>query len=163
MEFTDAEQQPSLLSKGFEYATFATEKFEYDDYITKQSVVLSSELHINEYEVLLILNFVPEIMQQYRNLPQSKFIPTPQPVTSSSSLQSAPFFHYYQDYNAEWERVRFGIRLPNIYIQKFRANFEKFLMKDLGFNHMERNYQSLTFLVNYVNSFLPTYPSLAVN
>ena len=52
------------LSKGFEYATFSIKKFEYDDYITKQSFDLSSELHINKYEMLFKLNYVPEIMEQ---------------------------------------------------------------------------------------------------
>ena len=36
------------FSKGFEYATFSIKKFKYDDYITKQSFDLSSELHINK-------------------------------------------------------------------------------------------------------------------
>ena len=102
------------FSKGFDYATFSKKKFEYGDYITKQSFDLSTELHINKYEMLFILNSVPEIMEQYRNLSQSNYIPIPEPVTSTSSLQIAQFFHYYKDYNAEGVRVLFGIRLPNI-------------------------------------------------
>ena len=151
------------FSKGFEYATFSIKKFEYDDYITKQSFDLSPELHINKYEMLFILNSVPEIMEQYRNLSQSNYILIPEPVTITSSLQSALFFHYYKDYNAEGVRLRFGIRLPNIYIQKFSSKFGTFSEIDLRFNEMERIYQSLTFLINYVNSFALTYPSLAVN
>ena len=145
------------FSKGLEYATFSIKKFEYDDYITKQSFDLSSELHINKYEMLFILNSVPEIMEQYRNLSQSNYIPIPEPVTFTSFLQSALFFHYYKDYNAE------GVRLPNIYKQKFSSKFGTFSEIDLRFNEMERIYQSLTFLINYVNSFPLTYPSLAVN
>ena len=144
------------FSKGFEYATFSIKKFENDDYITKQSFDLSSELHINKYEMLFILSSVPEIIEQYRNLSQSNYIPIPEPVTFSSSLQSSLFFHYYKDYNAEGVRVRFEIRLLNTYIQKFSSKFGKF-------SEMERNYQSLTFLANYVNSFPLTYPSLAAN
>ena len=149
--------------KGFEYATFSIKKFEYDDYITKQSFDLSSELHINKYEMLFILNSVPEIMVQYRNLTQANYIPIPEPVTIISSLQSALFFHYYKDYNAEGIRIQLGIRLPNNYILKFSSKFGEFSEIDLRFNEMERIYQSLTFLVNYVNSFPLTYPSLAVN
>ena len=151
------------FSKGFEYATFSVEKFEYDDYITKQSFDLSSELHINKYEMLFILNSVPTIMEQYRNLTQANYIPIPEPVTITSSLQSALFFHYYKDYNAEGVKVRFGIRLFNIYIQKFSSNIGSFSKINLRFNEMERIYQSLTFLVNYVNSFCLTYPPLVVN
>ena len=81
------------LGKGFEHAAFSIKKFEYDDYITKQSFDLSSEIHINKYEMLFILNSVPEIMEQYRNLSQSNYIPIPEPVTITSSLQSALFFH----------------------------------------------------------------------
>ena len=51
------------LSKGFEHATFSIKKFEFDDNITKQSFDLSSELHINKYEMLFILNSVPEIIE----------------------------------------------------------------------------------------------------
>ena len=51
------------FSKGFEYATFSIKKFEYDDYITKQSFDLSSALHINKYEMLFTLNYVPEILE----------------------------------------------------------------------------------------------------
>ena len=77
----DLNMQPSL-----------SKKFEYDDYTTKQSFDISSELHINKYEMLFILNSVPEIMEQYRNLTQSKYIPIPEPVKITSSLQSALVF-----------------------------------------------------------------------
>ena len=49
-----------IFSKGFDYATFSNKKIKYDDYITKQSFDLSSELHINKYEFLFILNSVPQ-------------------------------------------------------------------------------------------------------
>ena len=101
--------------------------------------------------MLFILNSVPEIMEQYRHLSQSNYIPIPEPITITSPLQSALFFHYYKDYNAEGVRVRFGIRLPNIYIKKFSSKFKKFSEVDLRFNEMERIYHSLNFLVNYVN------------
>ena len=149
--------------KGFEYATFSVRKFEYDDYITKQSFDLSSEIHINKYEMLFILNSVPELMEQYRNLTQPHYIPIPEPVTITSSLQSSLIFHYYKDFNAEGVRVRFGIRLPNIYKHKLSSKFGAFSETDLRINEMERIYQSLTFLVNYVNSFPLTYLSLADN
>ena len=102
------------------------------------------------------LIFLPEIMERYRNLTQSNYLPIPEPVTITSSQQSALFFHYYREYNAEGLRVRFGIRLPNIYVQKFSSKFGNFSEIVLRFNEMERIYQSLTFLVNYVNSFLLT-------
>ena len=89
------------FSKRFEYATFSIKKFEYDDYITKKSFDLSSELHINRYEMPFILKSVPEIMEQYRNLTQSNYIPITEPVTITSSLQSALFFRYYKVYNAQ--------------------------------------------------------------
>ena len=63
------------VSKGFEYATFSIKKFEYDDYITKQSFDLSSELHINKCEMVSMLNSVPEMMEEYRDLSQSNYIP----------------------------------------------------------------------------------------
>ena len=80
------------FSKGFEYATISIKKFKYDDYITKQSFDLSSELHINKYEILFILNSVPEILEQYRNLAQANCIPIPDPIAITSSVQSALFF-----------------------------------------------------------------------
>ena len=89
------------FSKGFEYATFSVKKLEYDDYITKPSFDLSSELHINKYELLFILNSVSRIMKVCRVLSQLNYIPIPEPVTITSSLQSALFFPYYKDYNAE--------------------------------------------------------------
>ena len=84
--------------------------------------------------------FVPEIMEQYRNLSQSSLIQIPEPVTITSSLQSALFFHYYNGYNAEGVRLQFGIRLPNIAIQKFNSKLEKFSEIDLRFNEIERIY-----------------------
>ena len=76
------------------------------------------------------------IMEQYRNLTQANYIPIPEPVTITSSLQSALFFHYYKDYNAEGVKVRFGIRLFNIYIQKFSSKFGTFSEIDLRFNEI---------------------------
>ena len=78
-------------------------------------------------------------MEQYRNLTQSNYVPIPEPVKITSSLQSALFFHYYTDYNAEGVRVRFGVRLPNIYIQKFSSKNSEI---ELIFNEMERIYQA---------------------
>ena len=151
------------FSKRFEYAPFSIKKLEYDDYITKQSFDLSSELHINKYEMLFILNSLPEIMEQYRNQTQFNYIPIPEQVTITSFLQSALFFHYYKDYNAEGVRVQFVIRLHKIYIQKFSSKFGAFSEIDLRFNEFERIYQTWTFFVDYVNSFPLTYPSLAVS
>ena len=91
--------------------------------------------------MLFILNSVPEIREQDRNLSQSNYIPIPEPVTITYYFISAEC------------AVRFGIRLPNIYIQKFSSKFGTFSEIDLRFNEMERIYQKLTFLVNYVNLF----------
>ena len=102
------------FSKGFEYATFSIKKFKYDDYITKQSFDLSSELHINKYTILFILKSVPKILEQHRNLAQANCIPIPDPIAITSSVQSAVFFHYYTDYNYEGLKIRFGISLPNL-------------------------------------------------
>ena len=140
-------------SKGFEYATFSIEKFKYDDHITKQLFDLSSELHINKYEILFILNSVPENLEQYRKLAQANCIPIPDPIAITSSVQSALFFHFYADYNSEGVKIRFGIRLPKIYIHKFCSKNGILSEIDLKFNEVEQIYQSLTFLVNYVNSF----------
>ena len=106
--------------------------------------------------MFLILNSVPEIMEQYRNLSQSNYIAIPEPVTITSSLQSALFFHYFKNYNAQGVRARFGIRLPNIYIQKFTSKFETLSKIDLRFNEMVRIYQSLT---SSIYSLLPTTDS----
>ena len=88
--------------------------------------------------MLFILNSVPEIMEQYKNLTHSNYVPIPEPVTITSSLHGKLFFHYYKDYNADGVRVQFGIRLPNIYRRKCTEI-------DLRFNQMERIYQSLNF------------------
>ena len=89
------------FGKGLEKATFSIKKFKYDDKITKQSFDLSSELHVNKYEILFILNSVPEILKQYRNLAQGNCIPIHDPIAITSSVQRALFFHYYTDYNSE--------------------------------------------------------------
>ena len=81
----------------------------------KQSFDLSSELHINKYKFLYILNSVPEFLEQYRNLAQANCIPISDPIAITSSVQSALFFHYYTDYNSEGVKIRFGIRPSNIY------------------------------------------------
>ena len=39
--------------------------------------------------------------EQYRYVSQCSCVPIPEPETNASSLQSALFFHYYKDYNAE--------------------------------------------------------------
>ena len=75
------------------------------NYITKQSFDLSSELHLNKYENVLNLNSVTEILEQYRNLAQADCIPFPDPITITSSVQSALFFHYYTDYNSEGVKI----------------------------------------------------------
>ena len=117
------------FSKGFEHAIVSIKTFEYDDFISKQFFDLSSELHINKYEMLFIVSSVTEIMEQYRHISQSNYIPSPEPVTITSAL----FFHYYKDYNAEGVRVGFRIRLPNIYIKNFNCNFVTFFEIDLRF------------------------------
>ena len=114
---------------------------------------LSSELHVSKYELLFILNSVPDILEQYRNISQTNFVPLPEPITITSSLQSALYFHYYKDYNAVGVLIRFGIRLPNAYIQKFDSKNGTFSEIDLKLDEFEKIYQSLTFLVNYVTSF----------
>ena len=74
-------------------------------------------------------------------------------MTITSSLQSALYFQYYNDYSAVGVRIRFGIRLPNAYIQKFDSKNGTFFEIDLKFDESEKTYQSLTFLVKYVTSF----------
>ena len=137
------------FSKGLEYATFSIKEFEYEEFIANQSFDLSSELHVSKYELLFILNSVPDILEQYRNISQTNFVPLPEPIT----LQSALYFHYYNDYNAVGVLIRFGIRLPNAYIQKFDSKNGTFSEIDLKLHELEKIYQSLTFLVNYVTSF----------
>ena len=141
------------ISKGLEYAMFSIKKFEYEEFIAKQSFDLSSELHVSKYELLFILNSVPDILEQYRNISQTNFVPLPEPITITSSLQSALYFHYYHEYNAVGVLIRFGIRLPNAFIQKFDSNNGTFSEIDLKFDELEKIYQSLTFLVIYVTSF----------
>ena len=92
-----------------------------------------------------ILNFDPETMEQCIYISQSDYIQIPEPVTITSSVQSALFFRYYIEYNAEGVGVRFGIRLPNIYIQKLSSKCGTISEIDLRFNDMERIYQRLTF------------------
>ena len=103
--------------------------------------------------MLIILKSVPETMEQYRNLSQSTYILVSEPVTITSSLQSAFFFFHHKDYNAEGVRLELWIRLPKNYIQKFSFQFVTIYEFELRFNEMERIYQCLTFLVNKVNSF----------
>ena len=136
------------FSRGVEYATFSSKQFEYEEFIPKQCFDLSSELHLSKYELLFILNSVPDILEQYRNISQTYFVPLPDPATITSSLQSALYFHYYNDYNAVGLRIRFGIRLPSAYIQKFDSKIGMFSEIDLTFDELEKIYQSLTFLVN---------------
>ena len=148
------------FSKGFEYATFSNKKIEYEEFIAKQSVDLSSELHVSKHELLFILNSVPEILEQYRNITQPNFVPLPEPKTITSSLQSALYFHYYNDYNAVGLLIRFGIRLRNAYIQKFDFKNGTFSEIDLKLDELEKIYQSFEFLVNYVTSFQLKYTIL---
>ena len=135
------------FSKGLEYAAFSIKKFEYEEFIAKQSFDFSSELHVSKSEFLFILNSIPDILEQHRNISQINFVPLPEPIpiTKTSSLQSALYFHYYNDYNAVGVRIRFGIRLPNAYIQKLDSKNETFSEIDLKFDELEKIYQSLTF------------------
>ena len=82
--------------------------FEFEEFIAKQSFRLSSELHVSKYELLFILNSVPDILEQYRNFLQPNFIPLPDPITITSN---ALYFHYYNDYNVVGARIRFDIFL----------------------------------------------------
>ena len=104
-----------------------------------------SKLLINNYGMLFILNFVPEITEQYRNLSLSNDIPNPEPATITSSLQSALFFFYYKGYNAEGARVRIGKRSHNFYIPKFSSKSGTFSEIEMRFSEMERIYQSVNF------------------
>ena len=63
----------------------------------------------------------------------------------TSSLQSALYFHYYNDYNAVGVRIRFGIRLPNAYIQKFDSKNGTLSEIDLKFDELEKNLSKLDF------------------
>ena len=73
------------------------QNFVYDDYITKQSFDLSSQLRINQYEMHFVLDFVTDIMEKYKNSPQSAYMPIPEPITITSSQQSALFLLYSKD------------------------------------------------------------------
>ena len=102
--------------------------------------------------MILKLNSVPESVEQFnnlRNLFQSIYLPIPEPATITSSLQSALFVHYHQDCNAGGLRVRFGLRLLNLFMQTFSSQFVTISEIDLNFNVMARIYQRLTFLINY--------------
>ena len=83
------------FSKGFEYARFFIEKFEFEEFIAKKSFDLSSDLHVRKYE--FNLNSVRDILKQHRKISQTNFAPLPDPITISSSLQSALYFHYYNE------------------------------------------------------------------
>ena len=122
------------LSKGLEYAPFSIKKFEYEEFIAKQSLDFSSELHVSKYELLFILNSVPDILEQYRNISQTNFFPLPEPITINSLLQSVLYFHYYNDYNAVGVLIRFGISLPNAYKKKLDSKNGKFSEIDLKFD-----------------------------
>ena len=87
---------------------------------------LSSEMHVSKYELLFILNCVSVILEQYRIFLQTNFVALLDPIKLTSSLQSALYFHYYNDYNVVGVRIRFGIRLPNAYIQKIDSKNETF-------------------------------------
>ena len=78
------------FSKYLEYATFTVKKFENESFTEKHSFDLSSELHVNKYELLFILNSVSDILEQYRNI--SQFFPLPDSITIFSSLQNAFYF-----------------------------------------------------------------------
>ena len=73
------------FGKGLEYATLSIKKFEYKEFIAKQFFDLSSELHVSKYELLFILNSVPDTLEQYRNILQTNFVPLPDPITINSS------------------------------------------------------------------------------
>ena len=133
------------FSKGLEYANFSIKKFEYLEFIAIPSFDLFSELHVSKYELLFILNSVPNILEQYRNISQANFVPLPEPITITSSLQSALYFNYYNNYNALGVRIRFGIRLPNAYLQNFDSKNGTFSEIDLKFDELEKICQSLTF------------------
>ena len=118
---------------------------------------------VTNTKLYFFLNSICEILEQYRNLAQANCIPIPDPITITLSVQSALFFHCYTDYNCEGVKIRFGIWLPNIYKQKFCFKYGTFSEIDLKFNEVEQIYQSLTFLINYGNSFPLCYPYLVNN
>ena len=134
------------FSKRLEYVTFSIKKFEYEEFFAKESLDLSTELHVSKHELLFILNSVPDILELYTIISETNFVPLKDPKTITSSLQSASYFHYYNDYNVVGVRIRFKIRLPSAYIQKFDSKIEKFSKIDLNFGELEKIFQSLTFL-----------------
>ena len=75
----------------------------------------------------------------------TNFVPLPERITITSSLQSALYFHYYNDYNAVVVRIRFGIRLPNVYIQKFHSKNGTFSEIDLKFDELGKNLSKFDF------------------
>ena len=68
------------FSKGLDNATLSIKKFEYEEFIAKQSFDLSSELPVSKYEMLFFLNSVPDILEHNRNISQSNFVPLPDPI-----------------------------------------------------------------------------------
>ena len=78
------------LSKGFKYATFSIKKFKYDDYITKQSFDLSSELHINKYEILF--EFCSRNFRTVQKSSTSELYPIPDPVAITYLYKARCFF-----------------------------------------------------------------------
>ena len=112
-------------------------------------------LRIECKQIRIVVHF--ELRPRYIGTVQkyftNKLCSLPEPITITSSLQSALYFHYYNDYDAVGVLIRFGIRLPNAYIRKFDYKIETFSEIDLKFDELEKIYQSLTFLVKYVTSF----------
>ena len=59
------------FSKCVEYATLSIKKFEYEEFIPKQSSDLSSELHVSKYELRIVFHF--ELRPRYIGAVQKYF------------------------------------------------------------------------------------------
>ena len=90
--------------------------------------------------IVVHLNSVPDILEQYRNTLQTNFVPLQDPIAINSSLQSALLFHYYNDGNVVGVRIKFGVRLPNAYIQKFESKNRTYSENNKKFEELEKIY-----------------------
>ena len=113
--------------------------------------------------MLFILNSVQEIMEQYRHLTQYNYIPIPEPVTITSSLQSALFFHYYKDYNAEGVGVRFWNTTSQHLYTKMLFQIWRIFRNRFEIQRDGENFSKLDFFGHLRQLISLTYPSLAVN
>ena len=129
------------FSKGLEYATFSTKKNLNMRSLLRNKFIL--RIACKQIRIVVHFELWPLFFEAVHKYFTKKFFSSPRPNNNIFFTTEYFNFYYYNDYNVVGVQIRFGIRLPNAYIQKLDSKNGTFSKNDLKFfPNLDLNFSS---------------------